>query len=259
MKQHYSRYTLEKVSAITGVSRENLLKVYEIYAATGVRDKAGTIMYAVGWTQHSVGVQIIRLSTIVQLLLSNIGVAGGGINALRGEPNVQGSTDHCILWDGLPGYLPVPRADWPTLQDYLKANTPKTNDPKSANWGSNRPKYMVSLLKGWLGEAATSDNGFGYGWLPKVEPGVDYASLFLVDRMYKGQVKGGFVFGHNPAQSMPNSNKVRKGLAAAGICGTTRASIPWARVNRWARWSWMYSSVCGIFTGRKVGSCPIPS
>ena len=212
MKQHYSRYTLEKVSTITGVSRENLLKVYEIFTATGARDKAGTFMYAVGWTQHTVSVQIIRLSTIVQLLLGNIGVAGGGINALRGEPNVQGSTDHCILWDSLPGYMPVPRADWPTLQDYLKANTPKTSDPKSANWGSNRPKYMVSLLKGWMGEAATSDNGYGYGWLPKVEPGVDYASLFLVDRMYKGQIKGGFVFGHNPAQSMPNSNKVRKGL-----------------------------------------------
>ena len=106
----------------------------------------------------------------------------------------------------------MPRADWPTLQDYQKANTPKTADPKSANWWGNRPKYMVSLLKGWMGEAATSDNGFGYGWLPKAEPGVDYSSLFLVDRMYKGQIKGGFVFGHNPAQSMPHSNKVRKGL-----------------------------------------------
>ncbi len=212
MKQHYSRYTLDKVAAITGVSKEDLLKVYEIYAATGAPDKAGTIMYAVGWTQHTVGVQTIRLSAIIQLLLGNIGVAGGGINALRGEPNVQGSTDHCILWDTLPGYLPVPRADWPTLEDYLKATTPKTNDPKSANWLGNRPKYVVSLLRGWMGESATSDNGFGYGWLPKVDPGVDYASLFLVDRMYKGQIRGGLVFGHNPAQSMPNSNKVRKGL-----------------------------------------------
>ena len=212
MKKHYSRYTTEKVSAITGVSKEHLLKVYETYAATGAPGKAGTMMYALGWTQHTVGVQNIRLSAIVQLLLGNIGVAGGGINALRGEPNVQGSTDHCILWDVLPGYLPVPTADQQTLETYQKANTPKTNDPMSVNWGANKPKYVVSLLKAWMGKEATGENGFGYGWLPKIEPGANYSSLFLLDRMYKGQIRGGFVFGHNPAQSMPHSNKVRKGL-----------------------------------------------
>jgi formate dehydrogenase major subunit len=212
MKKHYERYTVEKVSSITGVSKDNLLRVYQIYGATGVPDKAGTMMYALGWTQHTVGVQNIRLSAIVQLLLGNIGVAGGGINALRGEPNVQGSTDHCILWHILPGYLPMPRADWPTLEDYQMANTPRTHDPKSANWWGNRPKYMVSLLKGWMGDAATKENDFGYGWLPKVDPGVDYASLFLQDRMYKGKVRGGFIYAHNPAQSMPNSNKMRKAL-----------------------------------------------
>ena len=94
LKQHYSRYNLDKVSSTTGVSKDDLLKVYKAYSATGKPDKAGTIMYALGWTQHSVGVQNIRLSAIIQLLLGNIGVAGGGINALRGEPNVQGSTDH---------------------------------------------------------------------------------------------------------------------------------------------------------------------
>jgi formate dehydrogenase major subunit len=212
MKKHYERYTLGKVSSITGVSEDDLLKVYQIYGATGAPDKAGTMMYALGWTQHTVGVQNIRLSAIVQLLLGNIGVAGGGINALRGEPNVQGSTDHCILWHILPGYLPMPRADWPTLKDYQMANTPKTHDPKSANWWGNRPKYMVSLLKGWMGDAATVENDFGYGWLPKVDPGVDYASLVLQDRMYQGKVRGGFIHAHNPAQSMPHSNKMRKAL-----------------------------------------------
>ncbi|SPD75876.1 Formate dehydrogenase subunit alpha [uncultured Desulfobacterium sp.] len=212
LKKHYERYTLDRVSAVTGVTREDLLKVYETYAATGAPGKAGTVMYALGWTQHTVGVQNIRLSAIVQLLLGNIGVAGGGINALRGEPNVQGSTDHAILWNVLPGYLPMPRADWPTLEDYQKANTPKTQDPKSANWWGNRPKYMVSLLKGWMGDAANNENGFGYSWLPKVDRGVDYASLFLFDRMYQGKVRGGFIFAHNPAQSMPNSNKVRKAM-----------------------------------------------
>ena len=212
LKTHYSRYTIDKVSAITGVSKDNLMTVWKAVAATGKPDKAATIMYALGWTQHSVGVQNIRLAAMIQLLLGNIGVAGGGINALRGEPNVQGSTDHAILWHILPGYLPVPSTAWPTLAEYNKANTPVTSDPKSANWWGNRPKYMASLLKSWFGDAATAENEFGYGWLPKVDPHVDYASLYIVDRMYKGHIKGGFVFGHNPAQSMPNTNKVRKAL-----------------------------------------------
>jgi formate dehydrogenase major subunit len=212
LKKHYDRYTLDKVSDITGVSKQNLLKVYEAYAATGKPDKAGTMMYALGWTQHSVGVQNIRLAAMVQLLLGNIGVAGGGINALRGEPNVQGSTDHAILWHILPGYHAVPTTAWASLEEYNKANTPKTADPKSPNWWGNRPKYLVSLLKGWFGDQATPENGFGYDWLPRVEPGVDYASLFLFDRMYQDKIRGGFIYGHNPAQSMPNTHKIRKAL-----------------------------------------------
>lgn len=232
LKKHYSRYTIDKVSAITGVSKDNLLRVWKAVAATGKPDKAATIMYALGWTQHSVGVQNIRLAAMIQLLLGNIGVAGGGINALRGEPNVQGSTDHAILWHILPGYLPVPSTAWPTLADYNKANTPVTHDPKSPNWWGNRPKYMASLLKSWFGDAATAENGFGYDWLPKVDPNVDYASLYIVDRMYKGHIKGGFVFGHNPAQSMPNTNKVRKALCnldwlAVGEVHDTETSSFW--------------------------------
>ena len=146
---------------------------------------------------------------MIQLLLGNIGVAGGGINALRGEPNVQGSTDHAILWHILPGYHPVPNTNWPTLADYNKANTPVTKDPKSANWWGNRPKYVASLLKAWFGDAATAENEFGYAWLPKVDPGVDYASLYQFDRMYKGAIKGGFIYGHNPAQSMINTNQIK--------------------------------------------------
>lgn len=143
MRQHYSRYSLKNVSDVTGVSQENLLKVYKAFCATGKPDKAGTILYALGWTQHTVGVQNIRTSTLIQLLLGNIGVAGGGINALRGEPNVQGSTDHALLYHILPGYLPVPRASWQSLADYQKANTPVTTLKNSANWWGNRPKYMV--------------------------------------------------------------------------------------------------------------------
>ena len=212
MKKHYSRYTLKNVSDITGVSEDNLLKVYKNFAATGKADKAGTILYALGWTQHTVGVQNIRCSTLVQLLLGNIGVAGGGINALRGEPNVQGSTDHALLYHILPGYIALPLSPWQTLKDFNKANTPVTRLPESANWWGNRPKYRASLLKGWYGEAATPENDFCYGLVPKGEPGVDYSYMYVMDKMYHGQMKGGFVFGVNPMNSFPNTNKMRKAL-----------------------------------------------
>ncbi len=212
LKKHYSRYSLSKVSSITGVSKDNLLKVYKEFSGTGKRDKAGTIMYALGWTQHTVGVQNIRSSAILQLLLGNIGVAGGGINALRGEPNVQGSTDHCILWHILPGYLPMPKASMGSFEEYTKATTPVSHDPQSANWWQHKPKYMASLLKGWRGDNATADNGFGYQMLPKADDGEDYSYLFIFDRMYRGDIRGGFAFGTNPAMSVPNSNKVRKAL-----------------------------------------------
>ncbi len=212
MKNHYSRYTIDKVSDITGVSKEDLLKVWQTFAETGQKGKAGAICYALGWTQHTVGVQNIRASALIQLLLGNIGVAGGGIEALRGEPNVQGSTDHCILWHVLPGYLPMPKANWKTLADYNKACTPVSHDPQSANWWQHKPAYVASLLKGWYGDKGTKANGFGYDWLPKADPGEDYSYLYLFDRMYNGHIKGGFIWGTNPAQSVPNSNKVRKAM-----------------------------------------------
>lgn len=212
MKKHYSRYTLKNVSDITGVSEENLLKVYKQFCATGKPDKAGTILYALGWTQHTVGVQNIRCSTLVQQLLGNIGVAGGGINALRGEPNVQGSTDHALLYHVLPGYIGLPLAPWQTLAQFNKANTPVTKIPNSANWWGNRPKYFASLLKGWYGEEAKPENDFCYGLLPKGEPGADYSYMYVMDKMYQGKIKGGFVFGVNPMNSFPNTNKMRKAL-----------------------------------------------
>lgn len=212
MARHYSRYTLENVSKITGVSEENLMKVYKIFCATGKPDKAGTILYAIGWTQHTVGVQNIRASAIIQLLLGNIGVAGGGINALRGEPNVQGSTDHALLYHNLPGYHNAPLAQWQTLEEYNKANTPVTHFKDSANWWSNRPKYVASLLKGWFGDAATSENDFCYSWLPKCEDGEDYSYMYAMDRMLNDKMRGGFVFGVNPMNSFPNTNKMRAAL-----------------------------------------------
>jgi len=186
LKKHYSRYDLDTVSSITGTPKEDLQKVYEMYSYTGQKGKAGTIMYAMGWTQHTVGVQNIRTMAMIQLLLGNMGVAGGGVNALRGESNVQGSTDHCILFHIWPGYLATPSTKWPTLGDYLKRR-PKSKDSLSANWWQNEPKYMVSLLKSFFGDKATKANNFGYDWMPKLDAGTPYSWLDLFDEMYKGK------------------------------------------------------------------------
>jgi formate dehydrogenase major subunit len=212
LEKHYERYNLKNVAATTGIPEKELEVIYGHYASTGTRDRVATIMYALGWTQHTYGVQIIRTSGILQLLLGNVGVAGGGVNAMRGEPNVQGSTDYALLYHILPGYNPMPFSTQPTLADYNKANTPLATDPKSANWWGNRPKYMASMLKAWFGDAATPENDFGYGWLPKADPSDDFSYMYMFDRAYKGQMKGGFIVGLNPAQSVPNSNKVRKAL-----------------------------------------------
>ncbi len=213
LKAHYSRYDLAKVSSITGTPEEDLKAVYEMYSATGARDKAGTILYALGWTQHTVGSQNIRTMAIVQLLLGNIGIAGGGVNALRGEPNVQGSTDQAILSHILPGYLKAPAASLATLDEYLAKNTPKTGEPQSANWYQNTPKYMVSLLKAWYGDKAVKENDFAYSYVPKLDDGQDATLLTMFDKMYEGKIKGFTCVGQNPACSIPNSTKIRQAFA----------------------------------------------
>ncbi len=210
LKKHFSRYNLKKVSSITGTPTADLEKVYKTYAASGKKGKAATIMYAMGWTQHTVGVQNIRTMAMIQLLLGNMGVAGGGVNALRGESNVQGSTDHCLLWHIWPGYLKTPRASNTSLAAYNKKWTPKTNDPLSANWWGNYPKYSVSFLKSMFGENATPFNGFGYDWMPKVDDGKHYSWLDLFDAMYRGEFTGFFAWGQNPACSGANANKNRE-------------------------------------------------
>jgi formate dehydrogenase major subunit len=213
LKKHFARYTPELVSATTGTPKESLLEIYKTYSATGARGKAGTIMYAMGWTQHTTGVQNIRTMAIIQLLLGNMGVSGGGVNALRGESNVQGSTDHCLLWHIWPGYLKTPRASNVSLAAYNGKWTPESKDSLSANWWQNYPKYSVSLLKSIFGDNATAVNDFGYDWLPKVDDGKDYSWLTLFDEMYKGSFKGFFAWGQNPACSGANSGKNRKAFA----------------------------------------------
>ena len=212
LKKQYARYTLEMVSSISGTPKEKLLEVYETFASTGKPDRAGTELYAMGWTQHTVGTQNIRAMSIIQLLLGNIGIAGGGINALRGESNVQGSTDQGLLFGNLPGYLAVPTASVTDLKAYIEKFTPKTKDPKSVNWWGNRSKYITSYLKAIYGNSATAENDFGYGWLPKLDEGMNASWIMLFDQMFKDKFEGFFAWGQNPACSGTNAGKVRKAL-----------------------------------------------
>ncbi|MBT8763692.1 formate dehydrogenase-N subunit alpha [Desulfohalobiaceae bacterium Ax17] len=210
LRKHFKRYTLDRVSEVTGMPKEKVLEIYKAFTATGKPDKSGTIMYAMGWTQHTVGVQNIRAMAIIQLLLGNIGVAGGGVNALRGESNVQGSTDHCLLYHILPGYLKTPKASQPTLDAYNNKYTPKSNDPKSANWWQNYPKYSASLIKSMYMDADVHE---AYHWLPKLDDGQNASFMVIFDEMLRGKIKGFFAWGQNPAAGLANSNKARKALS----------------------------------------------
>ena len=212
LKKQFARYSPETVCSITGTPQDTYLEICQTYAATGETGKAGTIMYAMGTTQHTNGTQMIRSYAILQLLLGNIGVTGGGINALRGESNVQGSTDMCLLAHILPGYLKTPLAVDTTLAEYNTHWTPTTSDPNSLNWWGNYAKYSVSLLKAWYGDNATSDNEFAYQYLPKASSWADHYWISLFESMYDGNVKGLMCWGQNPAVCGPNANKERKAL-----------------------------------------------
>jgi formate dehydrogenase major subunit len=210
LKKHYSRYTMDLVAKITGTPKDKLLEVYKTYSATCKPDKAGNSLYAMGWTQHTVGTQNIRAMSIIQLLLGNMGVAGGGIQAMRGESNVQGSTDYGLLFHILPGYLKTPTASLPTLKAYNEKNTPTTKEPKSLNWWKNTPKYTASLLRAHYGPNVPLEEAYSY--LPKVDDGANYSWLTLFDVMYKGKFTGFFSWGMNPACSGAHTNKVRQAL-----------------------------------------------
>ncbi len=210
LRRHYSRYNVDLVSRITGTPKEKLQELYKLYCSTTGPMKAGNIMYAMGWTQHTVGVQNIRTMCLIQLLLGNMGIAGGGVQALRGESNVQGSTDQALLFHIWPGYIGTPRASMPTLKDFIEKRTTKTKEAKSLNWWKNTPKYVASLLRSFYGMNATLEEAYNY--LPKLDDGVDYSWLTLFDQMSKGTFTGFFAWGMNPAASGASSNKVRSAL-----------------------------------------------
>ncbi len=210
LKKHYARYTPEVVSTITGTPKEKLLRVYEAYCKTGKPDKSGTILYAMGWTQHTVGTQNIRAMCIIQLLLGNMGMAGGGINALRGESNVQGSTDHGLLYHILPGYLKTPKASQQNFADYVDAGYTKSSDPLSANWWQNYPKYAASLLREFYGTDISLEEAYTY--LPKMEDADNYSWLMIFEQLYQKKISGLLAWGQNPACSGANANKTRQAM-----------------------------------------------
>jgi formate dehydrogenase major subunit len=212
LAQHYSRYTPEQVAAICGCTASEFERAAEIVCSTGRAGRSGTILYALGWTQHSHSVQLIHAAAMLQLLLGNIGMPGGGVNAQRGHSNIQGATD-MGAWNMLPGYLRVPIASWKTLSDYVSANTPKPLRPDSLNYWSNASKFVVSLLKAYYGENATLANDFRYDFLPKIEDGENHGWGFLFDRMAGGELDGMISFGMNPVANGPNSSKMLDGLS----------------------------------------------
>jgi len=211
LKKHVDRYTPEVVSNITGTPLEQFLHVCEAIASTAVPDRTMTSLYALGWTQHSIGSQNIRTLAMLQLLLGNIGMAGGGVNALRGHSNIQGLTDLGLLSDMLPGYMTLARDGEETRAAYLEKRTPKLLRPGQVNYWQNYSKFHTSLMKAWYGPAATAANDYGYHWLPKLDQVYDVLRVF--DRMDQGLVNGYFCQGFNPLASFPNKAKVGSALA----------------------------------------------
>ncbi len=205
-KRHFARYTPEVVSQVCGCTPEELVRVAELLCANSGRERTSAIVYALGWTQHTTGVQMIRTAGILQLLLGNMGRPGGGIMAMRGHSTIQGSTDVATLYDVLPGYLPQPAADeqHETLDSYVE------HEGLPTGYWANFRKFIVSLLKAWYGDAATPENDFCFSWLPRVDG--DYSQLAYFDRMAKGEVKGYFLFGQNPGGGGPNAGLHRAGL-----------------------------------------------
>jgi formate dehydrogenase major subunit len=211
LKQQYSRYTPEMVERITGIPKDQFLKAADLFTSVrkdGDMKKVATIIYAVGWTQHSFGTQIIRTAAMLQLLMGNIGRSGGGVNALRGHSNIQGATDMAGIFDILPGYLKMPSPTDTDLATYLKRITPTSAKPDawdSFNYWSNTPKFAVSFLKAMYGPAATKDNDWAFGYLPKIDRNYSWVNIW--NDMYEGKIKGIFAFGMNGVMIGPDSNK----------------------------------------------------
>jgi len=211
MKAHYARYTPEMVERVCGTPKDKFLKVCEMIGSTAAPNRAMTIMYALGWTQHSVGSQMIRAGAMMQLLLGNIGIAGGGMNALRGHSNIQGLTDLGLLTNLLPGYLTLPGEKEQEYEKYIAVRAQKPLRPNQLSYWQNYNKFYVSLMKAWWGDAATPENHWGYEYLPKLDKGYDMLQTF--ELMSQGKMNGYICQGFNPLAAAPNKAKMNASLA----------------------------------------------
>jgi formate dehydrogenase major subunit len=208
LKRHYARYTPEVVEQVCGVPQDKFLEVCEAWTGNSGRDKTTTLVYSVGWTQHSVGVQYIRTGAIIQLLLGNMGRPGGGVMALRGHASIQGCTDIPTLFNLLPGYLPMPHHEQhETFRQWIDA----IRHPGQKGFWANAEAFAVSLLKAYFGDAATADNDWGYGWLPRLTG--DHGTYQQVLDMIDGKIKGYFLLGQNPAVGSAHGKAQRLGMA----------------------------------------------
>jgi formate dehydrogenase major subunit len=212
LRKHFSRYTPEMVERITGIPRDEFLEVAKLVGEMGRPDKVMTIVYAVGLTHHTTGVQLIRSGALLQLLLGNIGRPGGGMNAERGHANIQGNTDHAISWEILPGYLRIPAPGQRNLADYVDQSASKKLRPNAVNFfGTNYRKFMVSLLKTWYGNAATKRNEFAFDYVPKPAGNTSWISIF--DQALQGKMEGLMLSGMTATSIGPDSNQVLQALS----------------------------------------------
>src|SRR5688572_16399688 len=211
MKHHYSRYTPEMVERVCGTPKERFLQICDMIASTATPTRAMTIMYALGWTQHTVGSQMIRCGAMVQLLLGNIGVSGGGMNALRGHSNIQGLTDLGLLTDLLPGYLGLPKDHEQDYDKYVAERAYKPLRPNQMSYWQNFPKFFVSLQKAWWGDAARADNHWAYDYLPKLDKVYDMLQVY--ELMHQGKFNGYLAQGFNPLAAAPNKAKMTASLS----------------------------------------------
>ncbi|EMX1422440.1 formate dehydrogenase-N subunit alpha, partial [Escherichia coli] len=211
LKAHVERYTPEMVNRLCGTSVADFHRICEILASTCVPDRTATILYALGWTHHSNGAQIIRAAAMLQLLLGNIGMAGGGVNALRGHSNIQGYTDLGLLSTNLPGYMPLPSEKQPDYQTYISQITPPALGVNEVNYWKNTPKFFISMMKSFWGNNATVENNWGYDWLPKWDR--PYDVMTQAELMLEGKINGYIVQGFNPLAAFPDKNKSIRALS----------------------------------------------
>jgi formate dehydrogenase major subunit len=196
VRAHFARYTFKAAEEISGIPAGQIKEIADLM----VHNRPGTILYALGMTQHTTGVQGIRCYPIIQLLLGNIGVVGGGVNALRGEPNVQGSSDMAVLYNYFPGYLSWPNHNQATLEDWTKSS------------GTFRSKFLVNGLKAWFGDNATAENDYGYAWLPKKNGAKNYSVYRMFETALDGKMKLLYVMGQNPLVTNANLKVTLAGL-----------------------------------------------